>query len=77
MSWKLIFAAELARSRTAQHLTQEKVAEMADISPRWYQKLEAGEAAPGSGTMICLAYLLDIDLNVLKCAYKKNTFQNS
>lgn len=37
------FGANLRRERTARQLTQEKLAEMADLNIRTVQKIEAGE----------------------------------
>ena len=37
------FGANVRRERTAQDMTQEKLAEMADLFPRTVQKIEAGQ----------------------------------
>ena len=52
-------------ARTQRDLTQAQVAEMADISVRWYQKLENGEAEPGFDVCLRVAKVLAIDLNRL------------
>jgi DNA-binding XRE family transcriptional regulator len=37
------FGANVRRQRVGQHITQEKLAEMADLNIRTIQKIEAGE----------------------------------
>lgn len=41
-----IFGRNLARLRSARQLTQEQLAEGADVHPRYVQKLEGGTAHP-------------------------------
>ena len=65
MRISLYFASEIFRARTEKELTQAQVAEMADISVRWYQKLENGEAEPGLDVFMRVAKALGLDLNRL------------
>ncbi len=65
MRTALYFADEIFDARTQRDLTQAQVAEMADISVRWYQKLESGEAVPGFNVCLRVAKALSIDLNRL------------
>lgn len=37
------FGANVRRERVSRHLTQERLAEMAEINPRTVQKIEAGK----------------------------------
>ena len=41
-----VFGKNLSRLRSEKNLTQERLAEMADIHPRYLQKLESGRAHP-------------------------------
>lgn len=41
-----VFGRNLARLRSAKALTQEQLAESADVHPRYVQKLEGGTAHP-------------------------------
>lgn len=58
------FGRRLARLRNAQGLTQEKLAEKADIHWRYLQKVEAGTSNPS------LVVLLKIK-KALNCAWEK------
>ena len=53
------FATNLRRYRLEQHLTQERLAELAGIDPRYYQKIEQGRSVP----TVTYAYLLAEALN--------------
>ena len=56
-----------ASSRRAEkHMTQQQVAELAGISLRQYQDIEAGRGQPRLSTAVQIAAALDIDLNSLK-----------
>ncbi len=54
------FRSNLRKYRKDQHLTQERLAEMATIDPRYYRKIERGENNP----TIVYAYLLSEALEV-------------
>lgn len=56
------FALELYTARKGKRLTQEKVAEAAGISARWYQELERGKRDPGFKTGVRLMRVLEIPL---------------
>lgn len=55
-----VFQTNLKHRRKALSLTQEKVAELAGISPRFYQKIEQGRSVP----TVPLAYLIAKALNI-------------
>ena len=49
--------ANLRRERTARGLTQERLAELADLNPRTVQKIEAGDI-----TILVTTFLLKLDM---------------
>ena len=54
--------ADVLRSRRHKlNLTQEKAAELLDISSRWYQELESGNGRPGFRTACKLAKLYNME----------------
>ena len=57
---KKIFAANLRENRRKKGLTQEKLAEMADISLRYLAMLELGNSFPSGEMLEKLANALDI-----------------
>ncbi len=62
MDIKQKLASALYKARHEHNLTQEQIAELCDISVRWYQKIEKGESPPNL-TLICLLVKhLNIDL---------------
>jgi len=58
---KEILAANLKKNRKKKGLTQEKLAEMADISLRYIAMLELGKSFPSGEMLEKLAKTLDID----------------
>jgi transcriptional regulator with XRE-family HTH domain len=58
------FGANLRRERTARNLTQEKLAELADLNIRTVQKIEAGEL----NVLITTAIRLQ---RALKCSWER------
>jgi len=58
---KEILAANLRKNRKKKGLTQEKLAEMADISLRYIAMLELGKSFPSGEMLEKLAKALDID----------------
>jgi len=58
---KEILATNLRKNRKKRGLTQEKLAEMADISLRYIAMLELGKSFPSGGMLDKLANVLDID----------------
>jgi len=62
--------------RKLKSITQEKLAEMADISTSFAGHLERGEKKPSLETIMKIAEILDMDLNYLlsgklKCEKRK------
>lgn len=49
------FPDRLFQERKDRNLTQEQVAELFDISVRWYQKVESGQSNPGFDLICDLA----------------------
>ena len=58
------FGANIRRQRNAQNLTQEKLAELADLNIRTVQKIEAGEL----NVLITTAIRLQ---RALKCSWER------
>ena len=57
---------ELMRAkRRERNLTQEKAAELLDISARWLQKVESGQSKPGFDLICSLAKEFSIDFATL------------
>lgn len=53
---------EVLRSkRRSMKITQEQAAELLDISVKWYQMVERGEAKPGFSLVCELAYNFGVD----------------
>lgn len=71
MSLAAIFSKELIRSRKAMHLTQENAAEILEISSRWYQMIESGKVLPGSGLLLKIFIVFEIDGKLLHEITKK------
>lgn len=51
--------------RREKNLTQEQAAELLDISVRWFQKVERGQAKPGFDLICDLAAEFSIDFSKL------------
>ena len=54
--------ARIKAVRKARRLTQERLAEQAEISPRYLSRLEVGDQNPSIDTLARLARALEIDL---------------
>lgn len=53
---------EIMRSKRLElDITQEKAAELLDISARWYQRIERGQSKPGFDLICSLAKEFDIN----------------
>ncbi len=65
MSELELFGAELKGARKERLLTQEKAAELLDVSTRWFQTLEAGKAPPNFHLMCKIVKFFEIDIG--KC----------
>ena len=59
------FGRNLARARTARGMTQEELAESADVHARYLQKLEAGTGHPSLIVLCRLKKALQCDWNEL------------
>lgn len=63
MSFRSHFSHNVFHARTDKlRLTQEEVASKIGISVREYQKIEKGEAIPGSEIFLRLVYFFDLDI---------------
>ena len=63
MSFKSHFSHDVFHARTDKfHLTQEEVAGKTGIFVREYQKIEKGEAIPGSEIFLRLVYFFELDI---------------
>lgn len=63
MSLNYALGSKLYHARTERGLTQAQVASAADISVRWYQKLEKGTFLPGTVVAFRLLIILGINPN--------------
>jgi len=59
------FAQQLKEIRTSKGLTQIKLAECLNISPRVYNRWERGDATPHFDTIVQLAEILQVSLDEL------------
>lgn len=62
MSEELEFSRKIYHARIGKGMTQEQLAEAVQVTPRWIQHLEKGDAFPGGRLLFRLVRLLDIDL---------------
>ena len=62
---QVIFGQNVCRLRTAAKLTQESLAEKADLSRRFVQEIEAGSKSPTVTTVVRLKKALDCSWNDL------------
>lgn len=58
-------AANIRRIRLRQDLTQERLAELADVEPRTIQHLETGDANPTITVVVAVAGALGVSLSTL------------
>lgn len=65
MNVKKSFGEKVKRFRKQRNLTQEKLAELIDISPRNLSKIEVGECFVKAETLEKLLFALDISLDEL------------
>ena len=59
------FAQRLKELRTSRNLTQTRLAELLDISPRVYSRWETGDVTPHFDTIVRLADTLGVSLDEL------------
>lgn len=62
MNINLRFALYLYETRAEHNLTQEKMAEIIDVSVRWYQNFEKGSKTPNFRAICLLVKSFDLDL---------------
>ena len=60
-----IFAENIRAERARKKYTQEKLAEMAEISPEYLARIEKEKYSPSLIVVVKLAKALDVDLNRL------------
>ena len=61
----MIFNKRLRHSRTKKKLTQQKMADLLEISLNAYQKYEQAERAPSLETLVKIADILDVSTDYL------------
>jgi transcriptional regulator with XRE-family HTH domain len=61
MDLKDVVAANLRRVRHGKQMTQEELAERAELSPRYVSRIETGVASPTVSVLGRLAKALDVD----------------
>jgi transcriptional regulator with XRE-family HTH domain len=65
-SWPMAnFAQTLRDLRSARKLTQTRIAELLQVSPRVYSRWETGDVTPHFDTIVRIAELLDVSLDDL------------
>jgi transcriptional regulator with XRE-family HTH domain len=65
-SWPMAnFAQTLRELRSSRKLTQTRLAELLQVSPRVYSRWETGEVTPHFDTIVRIAELLNVSLDVL------------
>ncbi len=65
MDINLVIASYLYAVREEHNLTQEKMAEIIDVSVRWYQSIETGRNVPNFKVICLLVKSFDLDLRYL------------
>lgn len=60
-----LFSSYMYSTREENKLTQEKMAEILDVSVRWYQNFENGTALPNCKSICILVKRFGCDLEVL------------
>ena len=60
-----IFAENVRAERARKNYSQEKLAEMAEINPKYLAKIEKEKYSPSLVVIVKLALALDVDLNKL------------
>ncbi len=67
----MTFPKHLLELRLSQGLSQQAVADMAEIALRTYQYYERGQREPPLSTLIALADFYDLSLDELVCRERK------
>lgn len=65
MDINFVIASYLYAVREEHNLTQEKMAEIVDVSVRWYQSIENGRKFPNFKVICLLVKSFDLDLRYL------------
>jgi transcriptional regulator with XRE-family HTH domain len=66
LDWHMTdFHQRLRRLRNARKLTQTRMAELLEVSPRVYTRWDNGDATPQFGTVVKIANILDVSLDEL------------
>jgi transcriptional regulator with XRE-family HTH domain len=74
MDWNMDkFAERLKQLRSDRKITQTRLAQLLDVSPRVYNRWETGVATPHFDTIVRIADILDVTLDEL--AARKDTDQ--
>lgn len=60
-----MFGKRLKAARLAQHLTQQKLADLSGVALRSYQKYEQGERCPSYELLVLYADILDVPIDWL------------
>lgn len=83
MSERELVGKRIQELRKAQGLSQDQIAERADISPNYLSRIERGKENPTLDMLIKLAHALDVEMwemfdfgHVLSQKELKETFQN-
>jgi transcriptional regulator with XRE-family HTH domain len=72
MDWNMDkFAERLKQLRSDRKITQTRLAQLLDVSPRVYNRWETGVATPHFDTIVKIANILDVSLDEL--AARKDT----
>lgn len=61
----LAFGEKLSAARRAAGFTQQELAQMCHITPRWLQQIEAGKAQPDLGLTLQLMAFFKLDINLI------------
>lgn len=72
MTINKVFAYKIYEYRKECNLTQEKMAELCNISSRHYQNMELGKVNPRLSTAVNIAFALNISLDELAAEYIKH-----
>lgn len=66
MTTNLIFSGEVFKRRLQLGFTQAEMAEILDVSPRWYLEIENGRKMPRTELMLQMCRFLGIDMNPIR-----------
>jgi transcriptional regulator with XRE-family HTH domain len=66
------FAEQLKQLRSARNITQTRLAQLLEISPRVYNRWENGVATPHFDTIVKIADILDVSLDELAARKESN-----